>query len=212
MSTTLSIKGDFIRFVRADSRAVVKKKFGVAGDSFVEITQGRGAPLGEDFVMRASKDTELIEIAQEILKQIQDAVLPLLQEYTQLAADLRNPEGPLMKLLARLEEISSGLAQGEGSAGKFLRDPTAAQEIERILAQVKAILADLKEVSTRLPPMAETVGREVDALPGTVAQSQETLREAERLIEGIQRHWLIRKNVPSATLPDIIPPIEAGGP
>lgn len=212
MNTTLIIKGGFIRFVRADSRAIVKKKFAVAGDSYVEITQGRGAEIGDDPAMLAVKDTEITEIAQDILKQLQDAILPLLQEYTKLAADLRNPEGPLMKSLTHLEEISRGLAQGEGSAGQLLRDPKAAEEIDRILVQVREILADLKETTARLPPMAETVGREVDALPGTVVQSQETLREAERLIEGIQQHWLIRKYVPSSQLPEMIPAIQAGGP
>jgi hypothetical protein len=38
---------DFFRFVRADSSAVVKKQFGVAGDSFFEITRGQGRPLPE---------------------------------------------------------------------------------------------------------------------------------------------------------------------
>ncbi len=212
MYTTLDIKGDFIRFVRADSRALVKKVFGVAGDAYVEVTQGRGAPLDGDSVMRAEKDTEITEIAQNILKQIEDATLPLLQEYTRLAAELRNPEGPLMKLLAHLETVSKGLADGEGSAGRLLRDPSAAEEIERILARTREILADVKEMSARLPPMAETVGREVDALPGAVAQSQETLREAERLIEGVQRHWIIRKYMPDAEAPALIPSIEAGGP
>lgn len=212
MHATLEIKGSFIRFVRSDSRAIVKKKFGVAGDAYVEITQGRGAELGENPVMRAVKDTEITEIAQDILRQIQDATLPLLQEYTKLAADLRDPNGPLMKLLANLDEISRGLAGGEGSAGQFLRDTKTVEEVDRILAQVRAILADLKETTARLPPMAATVGREVDALPGTVVQSQETLRETERLIEGIQQHWLIRKYVPSEQLPDMIPAIQAGGP
>lgn len=212
MRTTLKIKGEFIQFVRTDSRAVVKKKFGVAGDAFVDITQGRGEKFGDEPVMTAVKDTELTEIAQDILKQIQDAILPLLDGYTQLATDLRDPEGSLMKLLANLEEISRGLAQGEGSAGQFLRDPKASEEVDRILAQVREILADLKETTAHLPPMAATVGREVDALPGTVVQTQETLRESERLIEGIQQHWLIRKYVPSAQLPEMIPSIQAGGP
>jgi phospholipid/cholesterol/gamma-HCH transport system substrate-binding protein len=212
MYTTLAIKGDFIRFVREDSRAVIKKKFGVAGDAFVEITQGRGAPLGEDAAMQATRDTELLEIAQEILKRIQEAIVPLLDEHTKLAAELRNPDGALMKLLANLETVSRGLAEGEGSAGQLLRDPAVAQKIEQLLTDVRAILADIKAATARLPAMAETVGGEVDALPGTVAQANETLRESERLIEGIQRHWLIRKYVPDAQLPDIIPAIQAGGP
>lgn len=212
MYTTLEIKGDFIRFVRADSRAIVKKKFGIAGDAFVEITQGRGAPLEDGAVLKAVRDTEITELAQEILQEIQNAVLPLLEEYTKLAADLRDPEKPLMQALANIEKITRGLAEGEGSAGQLLRDPKAAQEIEAILAEIRAILADIKETTSKLPAIAATVNAEVEALPGTIIQAQETLRESERLIEGIQRHWLIRKYVPRESLPDIIPPIRAGGP
>ena len=42
MAARANIRRDFFRFVRADSSAVVKKKFGVAGDSFFEITRGEG--------------------------------------------------------------------------------------------------------------------------------------------------------------------------
>lgn len=219
MSGLMTVKGDFIRFVRADSRALVKKKFGVAGDSFVEITKGQGADLGDEPALVAVKDTELTEIAQDILKQIQDATLPAIQEYTQLAADLRSADGPLMKLLAHLEQITGALERGEGSAGQLLRDPAAAREIQRILAQVNSalaevqkILADVKATTAQIPPMAAKVGREVDDLPGTVLQTQETIREAERLIEGIQQHWIIRKYVPQPQVPALIPAVQAGGP
>lgn len=219
MSGTMTVKGDFIRFVRADSRAIVKKKFGVAGDAFVEITKGQGPELDGEIALMAVKDTEITEIAQDILKQIQDATLPAIKEYTQLAADLRNADGPLMKLLAHLEQITGALERGEGSAGRLLRDPATAEEIQRILAQVneamgevQKILADVKATTTQIPPMAAKVGREMDDLPGTVAQTQETIREAERLIEGIQRHWLIRKHVPQPQVPPLIPAVEAGGP
>ena len=47
MEAEANIRRDFFRFVRADSSAVVKKKFGVAGDSFFEITRGQGQPLPE---------------------------------------------------------------------------------------------------------------------------------------------------------------------
>ena len=47
MEAQANIRHDFFRFVRADSSAVVKKKFGVAGDAFFEITRGEGQPLPE---------------------------------------------------------------------------------------------------------------------------------------------------------------------
>src|SRR5436190_23720543 len=47
MEARVHIRRDFFLFVRADSSAVIKKKFGVAGDSFFEISRGHGQPLPE---------------------------------------------------------------------------------------------------------------------------------------------------------------------
>src|SRR5947207_11008810 len=46
MEAEVNIRRDFFVFVRADSSAVVKKKFGV-GDAYFEITRGHGQPLPE---------------------------------------------------------------------------------------------------------------------------------------------------------------------
>src|ERR1044071_4334463 len=47
MEAHARIRRDFFLFVRSDSSAVVKKKFGVAGDAFFEITRGVGKSLPE---------------------------------------------------------------------------------------------------------------------------------------------------------------------
>lgn len=47
MEAQVNIRRDFFRFVRADSSAVVKRKFGVVGDAYFEITRGHGQPLPE---------------------------------------------------------------------------------------------------------------------------------------------------------------------
>ena len=214
----LTVKGDFIRFIRMDSKAIVKKKYGIAGDAYVEITQGKGLERELEMPLVVTKDTEITEIAQDILKRLQETTVPAIEEYTALAADLRSTNGPLMKLLAHLEQITAGLERGEGSAGQILRDPTLANEMQGILtqvneslAEVKKILADVKNTTAQLPPAAATVGREVEDLPGMVLQTQETLREAERLIEGIQQHWLIRKHVPPTPGTELIPASRATG-
>lgn len=197
MRGRLTVKGDFIRFVRLDSKAIVRKKYGIAGDAYVEITQGKGPERELEMPLVVSKDTEITEIAQDILKRLQETTVPAIEEYTALAADLRSTNGPLMKLLANLEQITAGLERGEGSAGQLLRDPALASELTRILEQVNTslgevqkILADVKATTAQLPAAAQTVGREVEDLPGMVVQSQATLREAERLIQGIQQNWL----------------------
>ncbi len=218
MRGRLTVKGDFIRFIRMDSKAIVKKKYGIAGDAYVEITQGKGLERELEMPLVVTKDTEITEIAQDILKRLQETTVPAIEEYTALAADLRSTNGPLMKLMANLEYITAGLERGEGSVGQLLRDPSMANEIQRILgqvneslAEVKKILADVKNTTAQLPPVAERVGKEAEDLPGMVLQTQETLREAERLIEGIQQHWIIRKYVPEPPATEMIPASRATG-
>ncbi|HMO49715.1 MAG TPA: MlaD family protein [Kiritimatiellia bacterium] len=210
MTGVITVKGDFYQFVRSDSRAIVKKKFGIAGDAYIEITKGIGPALPSGAGLVASKDTDLNELLEDLLSQVREAIVPLLDsvklaadQYAGLAADLRADAGPLQMMLANLEGITRKLDQGEGPAGKLLADEALAETLRDIIAQVQAAMAqvnvmltDLREVTIELPPMARTVNREVQDIPGTVLMTQETLRETERLIEGIQRHWLLRKYIP----------------
>ncbi|MFH0907730.1 MAG: MlaD family protein [bacterium] len=226
MRGEMIVKGDFIRFIRADSLAIAKKKFGIAGDAYVEITKGSGEVLGEEATLTLLKDTELIEIAQNILNQIQEATIPAIEsiqkaidEYTRLAADIRDPKGPLFMLLENLEKITDGLEKGEGSAGQILRSPELVNQLNNILKQVndslvkvQTVLDDVKKTSVQLPSMAEKVGGEIDDMPGLVLQTQETMREAERLIEGIQKSWLVRGYVTQPQTGRLILPSEVSAP
>jgi hypothetical protein len=47
----------------------------------------------------------------------------------------------------------------------------------------------------RLPEITDAVANETKDLPGLVIQTQTSMRELERLIEAMQRHWLVRKLV-----------------
>jgi len=222
MTGRISIKGDFFQFVRSDSRAVVKKKFGIAGDAYVEITKGSGPELPPGAGLVATKDTDLNELLQQLLSQVREATLPLLasvksaaDEYTGLAADMRAAEGPLQKMLANLEGITKKIDQGDGPAGRLVSDEKMAEDIQQIVnqaneavAQLQLILKDVRGATVELPSMARTVNNEVQDIPGTVLQTQEAIREAERLIEGIQQHWLIRKNIPQTKPTEFISPFD----
>jgi len=56
--------------------------------------------------------------------------------------------------------------------------------------------------------VSEALAIEAKDLPGLVLQTQQTLHESEKLIEGIQRHWLIRKYIEKAQPNTRIPPSE----
>ena len=170
METVLKIRMRFTRFIRHDSKAILKKKFGVAGDAFMEIIRGSGNPLPDNSTLpaMAQKDAEIVELLQELVSQLQDSILPIMDqvqkaiaEYGGLAVDLRKPDGPLQQMLAHLEAVTAGLAKGEGSAGKLLKDPAMAEgvndavtSVNAALAELQKILADIKNTTENLPETA----------------------------------------------------------
>ena len=203
MQARAKIKGDFFRFVRSDSKAIVKKAFGIAGETFVQITKGTGAPMPKEGTeLTCINDTEMLKQIQGSLDKIQAAI----EEYTKLAADLRSTNGPLMQFVGHLNQIAAGIEKGEGPAGKLLRDPEMAKQLGELVVQVQKILGDVKQTTGQLPGMAKTVGGEVQDASGLVLQTQSAIYEAEKLIEGIQRHWLFRKYVEQVEPAERIPP------
>lgn len=243
LQAVFKIRGDFVRFIRADSQAVIKRKFGVAGDAYVDITVGQGAPMdmaGEP-TLPCRKDTELLEMVQEVVEQVQQATLPALEElrktleeYRLLAADMRNPEGSLQQILAQgnhtvghINALLQGLEEGQGTAGKLLKDSSIAEEVDAILKKVneaigqlneamaesKTILDNLKTASAVLPETADTIRGELRDVPGVVLQTQATLYESEQLMDGLQKHWLLRRYMTKETPLDAVPidAVQPGG-
>ena len=212
MEGILKIRGRFIQFIRSDSWAILKKQFGVAGDAFIEITRGYDDPLpsGSALPNPAVRDTQIVELVQDLVKQVKQVLVPLLEqvqkaaeEYTLLAKDLRDPQGHVQQTLAHLNGVTAGLERGEGTAGKLLKDPSTANNVNDAVTSLKASLAELQRI------MADVKAATAD-LPEMAGQTRETLREAEILMEGIQKHWLLRKYMEPAPSSGRISPSEVG--
>ena len=58
---------------------------------------------------------------------------------------------------------------------------------------------------TNLPGISDAIGKEAKDLPGLVLQTQASVRELERLIGAMQRHWLLRKYVNKTNPPPLRP-------
>ena len=208
ISGTMRVRGPFMRFVRADSIALVKKKMVVTGDAYIELTRGTGAELprsgGE---IECVKDTEIIQMLEEALEAIRKEAINTLalvngaiSEYMALGGSLNDPEGSLQQLLANANGLLEDVRKGPGIPAKVLNDPAMAKDVEAIVADVRKLMekvnsmaAELQDVVAKLPPMAETVGGEVDNLPAVVGDAQALMRESTVLLEGLQKHWLLKK-------------------
>ena len=208
ISGTMRVRGPFMRFVRADSIALVKKKMVVTGDAYVELTRGTGAELpragGE---IECVKDTEIIQMLEEALESIRKEALNTLAlvnaaiaEYTDLAAGMNDTDGNLQSLLKNANGLLEDVRKGPGVPAKLLNDPAMAKDVEDIVGQIQALMAkvnamaaDVQKVVGKLPPMADVVAGEVDNLPALAGDAQTLMRETTTLLDGLQKHWLLRK-------------------
>jgi len=227
MKARVNIRGDFERFVRRDSTATLKKVFGVAGDSFMEITRGTNAPLPAQGATIICLSTEqLPDRLERMLEELRAELLPVVKKarttldtWTQLGADLQATQAELNQLIARLDHLAAGVEQGKGTAGKLLTDTALVDGAQELLARANAAMGEwqgmvtnlnvaVKQVqngTVRLPDITDAVANEVKDLPGLVLQTQVSMRELERLIEAMQRHWLLRKYVNPTNPPPLRP-------
>jgi phospholipid/cholesterol/gamma-HCH transport system substrate-binding protein len=234
MEAQTSIRSDFFRFVRQDSSAVVKKKFGVAGDAYFDITRGQGQPLPKKDASIVCK--ELPGTMESAIEEVRRAVLPVLEKlsvgvdtwttlgtklstgadaWTGLGTDLGETRQQLNQLITRLDGLVAGVEQGKGTAGKLLTDPALADELKTILDkgnasmdQLQGILKDVQVAGAHLSAVSEALALEAKDLPGLVLQTQQTLYELERLIEGIEKVWPIRSHIEQRQRNTRIPPSE----
>ena len=230
MEAKANIRSDFFLFVRADSSAVVKKKFGVAGDSYFEVTRGVGQPLPEKNASILCKE-QLPNAIEAAVEQVRvEALLAFkrmnagLDTWTALGSNLITTRDRVDQLLARADYIVAGLQQGKGTVGSFLTDSSAADELKSLLVKANRSMDELQLMatnlqhasvnvqlaSTNLPAISEALGQEARQLPGLVLQTQTSMRELERLIEAAQKHWFLRKYV-NKTNPPPLRPSPAGG-
>jgi phospholipid/cholesterol/gamma-HCH transport system substrate-binding protein len=232
MTARVKIRRDFARFVRVDSTASIKKVFGVAGDSFMEISRGTRAMLpshhpeigclvAEDSLDRMEK--MLADLHSELTPVVKKAGDGL-DEWTQLGGDLRKNGEQLHELVARLDNLAAGVEQGKGTAGKLLTDTSMADEAQKLLIRANEAMSDLQGMetnlnvavknvqngTTRLPEITDAMANEAKDLPGLVQQTQISMRELERLIEALQRNWLVRKYVNKTNPPPARPLSEIG--
>ncbi len=236
MEAILRIKGPFIRFIRSDSRALIKKTYGVAGDAYIEITRGHAEPLSGNYLAApAQKDRELTELIQELVEQIQWAAIPMMEQvttaveqYADLAIDLQHGTRELQSLLKNLDGIAAGLQKGEGTAGGLLKDTQTLDSLNDTVASVQelireaaAMVRNLQAASTNIPAIVDesqavvhNIRRASGGISGMMRQTEDTLLDAEILLEGIRKHWLLKKYMPAdpPAVPDRIPPGDVTAP
>ena len=142
IALTLKVREDFRRSLRSDAFVRVSA-FGVIGDKFLELERGTAAdPLPEGTVLQGRAEggiADLIEPGRSALTRMDS-------------------------LLVNLEQISSGVASGEGSLGKLVSEDEVHDRLVATLEETRATLADLRRTQ-------KSVGDQLASATGSIART-----------------------------------------
>ncbi len=238
METVFVIKSRFGRFVRQDSVAKVKKKFEVAGDAYVEITLGNSARpmLKSDDFIPCEQDVELIQAARKMVDEFRAAAVPMLDEFRAILSHVNGISGQLERregaagkfigdpaLAASIEGVITDIRRTTAQL------PDVAKRLETVMTNLEAMSVNLKETAAEFPAIASGAGAVVQDVrtvsgsltgqaanvQGVLMEAESALREARQLVEGLQKHWLVRRYMDepglSPMLTPSVPPVGAEG-
>ena len=214
MYADVQIQSNMKDFLRSDSTAVIRKRFGVAGDSFLSISRGRKEPLDWEFaVITAAADRAPTESVGEILDQVRSKVFPMIDEtqaaihaFLAIVREMQDPEGNLQQLLANLHTISSKVSQGEGVVGRLLFEDHLVNDVEQIIVQLnksmqrmdplfdhlETTIGNVSQISTRineqavdLPEITRNLKEVLVAMKAVMKDLSRTTPELPRIAENI---------------------------
>jgi phospholipid/cholesterol/gamma-HCH transport system substrate-binding protein len=138
-------------FIRRDSRALIRRRYGIAGAAFLDISRGTSSELDWNYaVIGAVTERDPTENVGALIDQAREKVFPILDDL-----------GRSVKTLAGVME---GLKRGEGDVGRLLTDDTMVRNTEGVVAKADAVMSDLAQLATEL----QAAGRNIEALSQSI--------------------------------------------
>lgn len=215
-------------FIRRDSTAVIRRRFGVAGAAYVDVTRGRGEALDWQYaVIQAETERAPTETIGALIDEVRAKIFPVLD-------DAGRAMNALAVTMQRVE-------QGQGNIGRLLSDDTMMRNLEataadareavadarRMLAQINApeggvpellrradatlttlqtAMRNLSAAAERAPRISKNVENTTANIPSLLTQTQQSAHELELTLAQLRRSWLLGgtaagQEQPSARLP-----------
>jgi phospholipid/cholesterol/gamma-HCH transport system substrate-binding protein len=191
-------------FIRRDSKAVIRRRFGVAGAAYVDIGRGTGEELDWSFaVIEATTERAPTETVGALIDEVRAKIFPVLDD-----------AGKAMHSLA----VAMGrIEKGEGNVGRLLADETLVRGVEGTVGEAQASIGDLRRILAQLQTAAQDVSEMTKAanapqggVPSLLKRTDQALASLQgsmrELSRAAQRAPQIARNVEGGTanLPSLL--------
>jgi phospholipid/cholesterol/gamma-HCH transport system substrate-binding protein len=196
MYAMLEIDEQATAFIRRDSKAVIRRRFGVAGAAFVDIARGTGEEMDWTYAV--------IEAVTE--RAPTDSVSALIDEARQKVFPILDNAGRVTQSLA---EVAERINRGEGNIGRLLVDDSMIKQAEATVgaardavAALNLLMADLQRSAGNINTLTQQVSAP-DGVPAILAQTDQNLATLKKILDDVavatQRTPAIAKNVEGST-------------
>jgi phospholipid/cholesterol/gamma-HCH transport system substrate-binding protein len=204
-------------FIRRDSKAVVRKRFGVAGAAYLDIARGSGAPLDWEFALiDASGERDPTENIGAMIDEVKQKIFPILTDAARAMRALADTAeaiaqgkgnvGHLLKdeelvnqvgqMVANLktatEQLNAALAQAQTLVASVAKPdglPTLVQRANDALASVQSASRDLARATPHLPTLTRNATATTGTLPMLLTQTQQSMAELEKTLNQLRHTW-----------------------
>jgi phospholipid/cholesterol/gamma-HCH transport system substrate-binding protein len=196
MYAMLEIDEQATAFIRRDSVAVIRRRFGVAGAAFVDISRGAGEEMDWNYaVIEATTERAPTDSVSALIDEARQKVFPILDNANRVTQSLA--------------EVAERINRGEGNVGRLLVDETMVKEVETTVvsardavAALNLLMAELQKSAGNINALTQKVGGP-DGVPAVLAQADQNLATLKKILDDVaiatQRMPAISKNVEGGT-------------
>ncbi len=215
MHAEVALEPGMRAFVRRDSQAFIRKRFGIAGAAFLDVTRGEKEALDWDFaVITALTERAPTESVGQLIDEVRTKVFPIIEDthraiqtVAAIVEKLNDPKGDVQSMVHDVRELTRRIEQGEGAVGRLLNNDTLVREMEITvketnlrLQQAKAILAALEATSREATQLTRDMRQRTDKTLQNVQTITADLAKATPQLPTIARNL----EATTATLPQVI--------
>ena len=189
------IDSEMAVFVRSDSKATIRKTFGIAGDAYLEITRGFGEPLDWEYaVITVESDRKTSDSLAELIEELRAKILPVIDDahkailmLTSVAKDLQNPDKGVQQLLENLNSITDKIDSGEGTIGRLLTEDKLVRDLETLTARMGPILDDLKTTMQNVAAFSAEFDMQTGDIPEIIRSLKKTMASMQIVMKDLSR-------------------------
>jgi phospholipid/cholesterol/gamma-HCH transport system substrate-binding protein len=183
-------------FIRRDSAAVIRRRYGVAGAAYLDVSRGTGPGLDWSFaVIEATSERAPTETVGAVLDELKAKVFPVLD-------DLHRSARSIATMLERME-------RGEGSIGRLLTDDAVARSVQDAAADSAAVVQGVARLVERVDGVVQEAERLVTQTGTTTGVIPSLLRRLDQAVASLQQ---VTRDIARTTprLPQTVRNVEEG--